>query len=720
MEHARSTVARGPGPLAHRAGIALLFAYAATRALVNGARPEAIALTTGFLALHVFLPGWCAWRALRPRRDDGWSQAALGLALGLALQVLAFVGAQRLGIVSAFAYWPLVSLPLAWWSVRRSVDESEPQSGEGVGGAQSLWLLAILAVAIGRAHLLPAGGWWRDLDFDGVFHVSNAAELGRTLPFEDARIAGLPFNYHYFSYATAAGLRETMGVPVREGLERLLPMLGPVALALGTFALARALWRSANAGLVAAALVVLHADLGFELVRVFGLRANEVSIASYLAYGVYRSPSMVLGLVFFSAIAFVVTQELRAARGPRVGSLVALVTLAIAAAGTKGTVMPVVVAACCGLALVALASGGRWRPGASLALVTAVAAAPMTLALAFGGGSHAGAMFRVVPWHALVTSGSFAAMARALGATAQTAPAWLEWVLAPLWVLLFYGPCLFATAVVLVRRRAAGAADPAVVWLVTAALAGSVLAFALGAPGVSQLFFADVAHVALAVLASAAFVRVAAAGRAGPFERASGRLAFGCVLALSIAPVIGAALDTAARARRDVLPKPEEGALFAQYEAGLAWIREHAPRDAVFLARGGEILFSAHAERRAFLETERADPHGHAAGWHEVNGRWWTDPPTTPLHPERLAVRSAFATGPDVAQLRTARELLARAPLAIEHADVWAIVDRLRLSHRGEIGTHWELQPLSGLQLAGDGAELVFENEVMRVYRLAR
>ncbi len=585
-------------------------ALAIARPLLNGADAAKIALCWGFVALYVVLPGWLAWRALRARRDDLVAQLGMGWALGQALQIAAYVLAQLAGWERGFAFWPLVCAPLAWAARRndRRLRDTPadtpiraPIDGAGVDATHLAGLFALLALVVARAPVQASSGWWCAIDFDTLFHAGNTAALRAGLPYTDPRVAGVGYNYHYFGYALAAGLRSVTGVPLVEVYERILGAAWPLLLTLQVFALARSVARATveragslargrenTVGLVAAALVVLHAEFGVHVARVVS-GAAHFDAQSYLEYGIYNSPSSVLGLVLFASAAQLAIELLlasqtdrRRARGP----WLALIELVVVAAGTKGTVVPILVGATAVCAVLAWRKRESARRPLLVLAALGLPAAPMTLLLSLGSDRLTDAVLRWAPWHGLYTSRLFATVARWMGTEPFAAPLWLEWSLAPLWIVLVFGPCCAG----FLRWRAVRASSVADRWLGAAVLAGLVPTCLLGAQGLAQLFFGYTAHVALAVLAAQFFVLGSM-----PLAR---RVALACVLGLL--PALAVSVHVALNLRRDLRAKPVESALLRQYREGLEWIRASTPLDAVVLSHPGMLLASARAERRAF------------------------------------------------------------------------------------------------------------------------
>lgn len=688
--------------------------FAAARSILAGASAAELARAWGFVLLHAWLPGWLAWSALRPQRDTLLARIAFGAALGHALQVLAYLACELAGARALVAFWPLVCMPLVWAAWSATQRRSEERVARALGTRHALALGLVLAFVVARSPLTPAGAWWSSFDFDTLFHTGNTASLRVGLPLTDPRVGGIPYNYHHFAYALAAAARDVAHVPLADAYERLFPALWPLLLTLCVFELARACASSANdervrarsatVAMIAAALVALHGELGLHFARIVG-GAARWSAQSYFEFGVYHSPSSVLGLVFFAAAALLCLELLRDERATTaparssIGTWTALALLALAASGTKGSVVPVLLAATGACALLAtfqrLPSARAWGVVAAIALP----AAPMTLSLSLGEGRLSDAVLRVAPWHAFYTSPLFDTLARAVWTDGAHAPRWFEWVLAPAWLALFFAG---ASVGVLAMRPFRGGVSSR--WLTAAVVAGVLPVALLGGQGHAQLFFAYSAEVALAVLAGCALA--AAPSLKAPRVVIAVLLGAGALLAGGI--------HAAMNVRRDLREvEPEPPLLRAQRE-GLEWLREHTPLDAVVLSRPWLPLVSARAERRAFYETDSETPASFAISWEEVGGRWRKTVPARIAYEQRASIAVLFTQHPDVATLR-----MARAELGFD-VELYALVDHMHVTAKAQRGRRWEVDPVGDLRLDGDGAELVFENEAVRIYRATR
>ena len=688
-------------------GSAVLGALAAlmlvgVRAAFFGSSATEALLSVGFLVGYVALPGIAVYRLLADPRDDALFVLGNGCALGLALQALVFVLSKVLDVPWLHHGYPVVVLValVSMGAPRRRTSLAD--AAEAPGALQSALLLAIVALAILRSELAPAAEWWRPSASDPLFHAGNAAELKNNWPLMDPRVAGLALNYHFFSYALPAGASVVTGLPIAELAFRTTPAFLPALLALQVFNAGRVYGGGNAAGLLASALVLLHADLAQELGRLVGA-GSDWGVASFLHRGIYASPSTVAGLVSLTTLIVVLQRWTRAPVGgeARTTACAAVAAgLSFAASGTKGSVMPVVVAGL-GLALVACAlSGGAWRRLVAPLCVTAFASAPVTLLLALGEGSYASSMFRVLPLWTLETSGAHVAL---FGERA--APLWRSVLLVLPWLALYLGLGGVAGVAALSGRckrdAVARPSAPAEAALAAMALVGLVPALLLAAHGHSQLFFLYGGQIALVALGAAIALRWLSA------RNALAGLAWLAVLPLATSTA-RAAWTAWPRASAEATP-----ALVDSFAEGLAWMREHLPPEAVVVAQSN-VLLSVHAERRAFFETDSFTPQKHALRWNESEGEPRFVPTPGPAFPAHLlAVRRFYARG-DQPSLRV---LVDRVPAG---SPVYALLDDARFRPDPERGRRLAIGAASELEVPWEPerAELVFSNDALRVYRL--
>jgi hypothetical protein len=563
-------------------------------------------------------------------------------------------------------------------------DRRAPDAGAARGWVP---LLAVMLLAALLQPLFADRMLDHALPADHLFHVGNAGELRHHWPMQDPRVAGLRLNYHAFGYAPAAGAADWTGAPVVRVVFALAWVPPLLFLLLQLFNTARAAGGSAAAGAAAAALVALHADVGAEL----GVRGGFLS---FFGSAVYGSLTTVTSLLYLCSLALVLHRWLEGGRRGR-GEAAVLALLSLAASGTKGSVMPVVLAALGALAALRLvARDGSARPVLQALAITAAAAAPLTLWLTFGPESYGG-MFRLQPGTLVRSSGAFHALCALAGATDArggcVAPGWATVLALPLWVMGYLG--LSAVAVLLARpggRRPLGAFEA---WVLLAVLFGLLPALLLHTWGVSQLFFLYNGQLLLAVLGGPALAALARRPRLLP---AALLLPFALPPALRVAREVPAGLSRDSDARES-RPAP----LARRYREGLDWLRLRSAPDAVVVAAPGAMLVSVFAERRAFYETGFFTARGHRERWAGVSEPF----------PERVAGARRLLAAPSAAEARRVLAGHAQPP------EVYVLRDNAeRIEEPGWSAV--SIRPLPREEARPEEATIVFANEALRIYRV--
>lgn len=675
----------------------LLLAFLALPPLLHGAGPGTTALAAAFFLLQVLGPGWVLATVLVPARADRFERLALALVLGLAAQSLAFLAAKPLGLEHAAVAYPILLAPLLPVCTRAA--RAPRAAGDALGARAGLALCVLLVLCVARTPFLPPDQWWARQDADLLFHVGNAAEFARHWPIQDPRVAGTPLVYHVLSYALPAGAHVAFGAPVAELATLQYAGVGPLVLALTTFAAGRALGRDAWAGVVAAGLVVLHTDVASALRETAGLDVPALYLHSHFDVGVFHSSTTRAGLAAYAALVVLGLAWFRG-DGPRGRLAVAVALVAAFASGAKGSVLPVVVAGL-GLAIVVEALRSKRVPALSVGLLALVAlgGAPFTLWLVGHESSYAGAMFRVAPMTPMRSAGAFVSLANAAGHEALLAPWWMVAVCAPVWWTLHAGAALVGACTGL--RRGGIPLEGSALWLLGTAAAGFAAASTVAAAGYSELFFAYDGQLALAILAGV--------GVAGSW-RSRHRFALALFAAFAV-PMALAALARTAATTRAAAGAPPESALARDYRAGLAWIRDASPPDAVFVTSGSWTNVSAFGERRAFVENERFTPAWHAARWQRVAGRWVRLRGAEREPSARMAAREALRARVDAARIAALRSWVPEAPL-------YLVVDRLQPIPGPGLGCAVGPLPAEERSRAGPLLEPVFANGSIAIHRL--
>ncbi len=309
---------------------------------------------TGYWAWCVVLPGVLVYRAVRARQHSIVDDLALGAALGLVLEIAAFVTLSWLDMRELLVLWPLLAVAATLGVPRVRRRTLAPFSGVRPSPAWSwsvagvyLFLLGYLALEfLAPVSLAPAGSQAYHIDL--LYLLGVVAEAKHHFPLQMSAVAGEPLNYHWFSYAHMAVGSMVSGIDAPTVLFRTgLPPL----YALAVVVMAVAGWRVSGrpwVGVGAAALTFAVGELAF------GSLAWSV-LGGQVAYTLWSSPSVVYAYIIGLALIAVIAGLL--ARFDRT-LLVLLVLFAFAAPGAKSTVVPVTL---CAVGLVCLVQLVRWR-----------------------------------------------------------------------------------------------------------------------------------------------------------------------------------------------------------------------------------------------------------------------------------------------------------------------------------------------------------------------
>ncbi|MET7969083.1 DUF2298 domain-containing protein [Micromonospora sp. NPDC005305] len=504
-----TAVATGAAPAAvdpRRRPAALRFApavagYAAVVAtLVAAGTPAgAIARWTAYAALAVLLPGTLVFRALRRRPHTLVEDLAMGAAVGLVLELVAWAGFTAVGLPGWLRLWPLaVVVPFAavprlrrhWW-VRHPtvVPAGWAWSLAGVVAGFTLYLYAsFLAVN----PVLPTDeGQAQYLDL--AFQLSLAGAATHQVPPEVPQVAGEPLHYHWFGFAHLAATSLVSGVDLPTVLFRLAV---PALCALAAVLVAVVGWRITGrpyAGVVAAALLFTVGEFGFEN----GWRQLFGSQATFIVWG---SPSMTYSWVLLLPLVAALGEVVGRTRGVTVPALGrgawALAVLFLAAStGAKASSLPVVLAALGLTAAVTLVARRRLPRGVLVAAGLALAAQVFATAVLFAFESHGVVLDPFSGLRPYVPTGQPA------GITA------LWWVLVAVAFLLNLQLRLAGAAALLRPRRRR--IEPVQVFLLGGALAGPAIYLLVGHPGSSNQYFTRTGFAFGVLLSAWGWVEVA-------------------------------------------------------------------------------------------------------------------------------------------------------------------------------------------------------------------
>jgi hypothetical protein len=329
----------------------------------------------------VLVPGMLVYRALVGRRPFLGEDLAFGAVTGVALEILAWLVLDGLGLFSLVRWWWVLPYGLflgvpklrRHWS--RGFERATPGGWAWAMAGLTIVVLVTLAVGGFRSNVIaPTAG---PVYVDQWYHLSIVQELMRSGPHELPQVAGVPLRYHLFSHAHMANAANVSGVMPDLVLMRLwpVPIIAVTLVLVGGLArqVAGRVWTAPVAAWLAAAGLAgryLWVDRGVGSASPF----------------VYLSPSQLLAnpVLVAASTAFVAL-----GRGRRSWGLLAWFSvLVVAGVGAKPTVLPVL-----GVGA-ALAIAARWiidrrfprMPALALGTVVVVQGAWLTTAPPKSGG----------------------------------------------------------------------------------------------------------------------------------------------------------------------------------------------------------------------------------------------------------------------------------------------------------------------------------------------
>ncbi len=682
------TLTRQPrGIPAGSAFTALLLFVLWTFPVVGGWSAGHVIGWAAFSALFVLLPGFACLSFL-DRERDALSALFLAFVAGLASLALVFVGLGAIGARPLVWGLPVVSA-CAWWAAHRRRPRTPRRA---TTRSEAVAVCVLVAAVLLRVTSESAADWFKGFESDASFHVENAAELRWHWPMADPRIVGESMRYHFLGYVPSAAASVVLGLPVRECMLGLGPHFLPVMFALGVFSCARSLRAGPWTAAFAALALVLHVDIGTYVGNLFG---RNTSFDSNFDVGLYSSITTAQGMCVWAAI-LLVLRELLEDEEPKRGRMILLGAFAVLASGSKGSVLPPLVAGM-GTIWIWGRLSGKALPRAFLrALVVIVVAwVPFTLWLALDSGGYAQSMFKWHPGAAAAVSPLQRTVVMTLGGDPNEPSAWATALLFAPWLLGYLGiGALALWTWIATRSRPVSAFETLLATTVMCALAPAVL---LVAQGSSQMFFAYDAQVCAVLLGAAASTRLA------PPSLRTFMIAAGAILLAQLAAVVW----TKATDRR--LAYEFVGDL-GRYRAGLDWVRSKTPSDAVFLIDDPRLCAASWSERRAFFETSRFAPRLHAQ--FEIEGGRAKLVGTGPFL-EHERVQRAFFAHPTAEGVRAVRAIVgAGVPIFALRSNL--VVTPTQRSYR------CELRPVENAgTFGGDaGVTLVHDGTIVTVHRL--
>ncbi|MFG1964011.1 hypothetical protein [Nonomuraea sp. NPDC049028] len=335
-----------------------LVGLVAVAALVwRGVSVRDIAAFGGYIGIGVLAPGTLLWRALARGRGSLAEELAAGLALGYAVEVLAYIPARAVGLPLLVLVWP-VTVIAAFVAVPRL--RRHWRSGTAGREWMPLWCAWALAGVV--CYLVV----WSTLSFYGghgltwpgnstpyvdmPYHLALLGELKHHMPPTVPTVLGEPLSYHWYVYVEMAATSWVTGIEPQTLLYRLsmLPMM--VAMVVLVAVLARRLTGRWWAGV--AAVFVTYFAFSPELYR----GASNL-FTSRSMFTVWTSPTQTFGALLCVPVVLVLVGYLRRERTGW-GGWVLVGVLSAALTGAKATFLPLLLG---GLVLVLVVR--RWtRP----------------------------------------------------------------------------------------------------------------------------------------------------------------------------------------------------------------------------------------------------------------------------------------------------------------------------------------------------------------------
>jgi hypothetical protein len=532
----------------------------------------------------VIVPGTLVYRTLRRTPHTLVEDVAMGVAVGLVLELSAWAAFSALGGQGWLWLWPLaVIVPFATVPALRRHWRPHGYRPTPVGWSWSVAAVVVFftgylaAVFLRRNPVLPTGESTEQY-LDLAYQLSLAGEAKHHMPLDLPQVAGEPLYYHWFGYAHmgVVSLIGHIDLPVVV-LRLAIPALCAAAVVL-TAVIG---WRVSGrpyAGAAAAALffVIGEVDFTHPTAQLFGTQATFV-----VWHGMSMIYSWVLLLALIGPVADVLGSSV-----PRLGpgAYPLAAALMLASGGAKASSLPVVIAALL-FTVAILAVATRRLPGPAVAM----------LGLAIGAQLVATAVLFHFQTYG-VGIGPLQGLAKYwLPDAGRSFPAQFLVVLA-VFVAFYVNMELRGAGILALLYLRHGRLDPVQVFLLGGALAGPLIYLTFSQPSGGNEYFTR-AGFAFAVLLSAwgyALVfdraRPSAALRTGLGAFAAGLAVVLVLVQLGYAGSVVAAPST----YRPLVPLLCWALLFALGcgVAGLAWrpVSRHLPK---LRGRGAVTLLTA-------------------------------------------------------------------------------------------------------------------------------
>jgi hypothetical protein len=506
-----------------------------------------IAAFGGYVALGIAVPGTLVWRAVQRRSRSLALDGPVGLAVGYAIEVLAYLPARAVGAPLLVLVAP-VGVGGAFLAVRRL--RRYWRTGPDAVHPPTWWRWS-MAVIAGLVMLFACLAYMRAFastygvnNHDLPFHLAIMGEVRHHVPPQVPWVAGEPLHYHWFGYLDIAATSWVTGIETRTLQVRLsyLPMVAalPVLVAVAARRLTGRWWP----GPVAAAVTcfgVAADPYSWPLVpggfRPMMTGFSPVDDGAFLRLGNWNSFSQTFAAVICVPLVVVLVDLLRGRdRSWRAWGL--FVALVAVIAGAKATYLPILLAGLLATLVVTLAVTRRLEPAAVAGAGVLAAATGFAHVVLFGGASQGMTFDPLGDVHRTP-------LATAIGLPAGPVTGGPLVELTALTLLCWAGVWAGVAGLLRARRWT----DPAYALLLGMGVAGLAGLLAFSQPGNSQTWFIVAARPYLALAAAAGLAALVPAGltrRVGYGLLGAAALGAGCAWLVSgVGPAVAPSAMTA-------------------------------------------------------------------------------------------------------------------------------------------------------------------------------
>jgi hypothetical protein len=350
--------------------------------------PLDLARYAAYAVLAVALPGTLVYRALRRTPHTLVEDVAMGVTVGLVLEIAGWAAFSAVGLQGWLWLWPLavvgpfVAVPaLRRHFVVRGYAPTPLGWSWAVAGAVVFFTWYLSAVFLERNPILPTSEQTQQY-LDLAYPLSVAGDAKHNFPPDYPQVAGDPLYYHWFAQAHMAvtSLIGHIDLPV-VAMRLAIPALCALAIVLT----AVVGWRVSGRPYVGAGAAVLFFVIGevnftHPVTAPFGTQATFV-----VWHGMTMIYSWVLVIALIAVLAEIAgrTEESRVPPLGRAGAFGLAAILLVASAGAKASTLPVVLVAL-GFTAVILTIARRAIPWSVVAaLGIAIVAQLFTVAVLF-------------------------------------------------------------------------------------------------------------------------------------------------------------------------------------------------------------------------------------------------------------------------------------------------------------------------------------------------